>query len=196
MTRTQTKYFYTLDDEREIELPFDPGTDDIEESHHNGKIILSCLVHDEDASDPIAKYDEGEFYQFDHRQMHDADCPDPEDFKDIILENKGRVFYIEAYQEGYGISHKALIKNAGDIEDADGYYITPAGVTWPEKYARGVVEEYSNWCKGEVYGVCLWYYDEASLEELERQECWSYIGAEYASETLADQLKSAMEIND
>lgn len=65
-------------------------------------------------------------------------------------------------------------------------------------YAEGVLEEYSKWCSGEVYGCVVHTYDLKSGDDDEPQwiqgevdigeECWGFIGEEYAVEALASEF--------
>lgn len=65
-------------------------------------------------------------------------------------------------------------------------------------YADGVLEEYSQWCSGEVYGCVVHTYDLKSEDDGEPQwvkgavdigdECWGFIGEEYAVEALANEF--------
>ena len=191
--RKETKYYHELEDGREVELPFDIEGADIEEVQTPDKITLGCIVRDLGPGDPLEEFDEGTLVQFDRRRIHDGERPDVEDFQDIIRENKGRVFYVGNMRNGYSISHRAAIKNSEDIEDADGYYIAPEDVK-PGKqalrYADGAMEQYSAWCAGDVWGVCVWEYDKVTLELRERDECWRYYGSDYAEQELEGMLKT------
>lgn len=187
--RKETKYYHELEDGREVELPFDTEHADITEVQKGDKIVLGCIVRDLDPDDPLEEFDEGELVQFDLDYKHYGPRPDVEDFESIIRENKGRVFFVSTMRGGYAISHLALIKNASDIEDADGYYIAPQDVKSGRqalRYADGALEQYTAWCEGDAWGVCVWTYDAQTLELEDRDECWGYYGADYAeSEMLA-----------
>lgn len=186
-----TKYFYELGDGRRLELPFDPESDEVTLIQHNDEILLGCLVRDDDSPDPLVDYDEFAFVQFESEYIHCRPRPEPEDFKETIRENKGRVFYVESAGDGYEISHEALLKNAGDIDIATGYLIVPADVTSPAKYAQGVMAEYSSWCEGDVWGVCVWHYDAETLDLRDRDECWGCYGSEYAEQVLKERIGNA-----
>jgi len=184
-----TKYFYKLKDGREVELPFKPGAEELTEVHNPGDVLLGGIVHDDSPSDPLEDSDEGTFVQFNPRYVHSERRPDPDGFKETIRANRRRVFYVREVGNGYGISHQAFIKNANDIEEAHGYYIAPEGVTWPRKYAAGAMEEYSAWCTGDVWGVCIWYYDAETLALTDRDECWGFYGLNWAETELKERLK-------
>lgn len=189
--RKETKYYHELEDGREVELPFDIEGADIEEVQTADKILLGCIVRDLDPGDPLQEFDEGTLVQFNRSYKHNGPRPDVEDFQDIIRENKGRVFYVGNMRNGYSVGQLATIKNSEDIEDAAGYYIAPEDLK-PGKqaanYANGAMEQYTAWCEGDVWGVCVWEYDKATLALLERDECWGYYGSDYAEQELKSRL--------
>lgn len=189
--RKETRYYHELEDGREVELPFDIENADVIEVHKDGKIILGCLVRDDSPGDPFEEFDEGEFWQFNRSYKHDTHRPDPEDFKDVIRTNRRWVFYVHARQDGYFVGDRALIKNAEEIEDADGYYIVPGDVPASRRasYAKGAIEQYSAWAEGDVWGICIWTYEDKTLHLLDRDEVWGYYGADSAQEELDAQLK-------
>jgi hypothetical protein len=180
----KTKYFYTVEDGREVELPFNPENE-IQEVHKEGKILLGVLARDEFAGDPFEEFDEGILCRFQNTPR-----PNPENFKEVIRDNRGRVFYVYSRSDGYFCGSQALIKNADEIENADGYYIVPEDVPARSRasYAKGMIEQYSAWCTGDVWGVCVWTYDETTLELEDRDECWGYYSYEYAENTLKEAL--------
>jgi len=191
--RKETRYFHELKDGREVEIPFDVEGADITEVQTEGKILLGCIVRDLDPCDPLEEFDDGTLVQFDQHSKHYGMLPELGDFKDIIRENKGRVFYVDGMRDGYNIGQRATIKNSEDIEDAAGYYIAPKDLK-PGKqaasYAKGAMEQYTAWCEGDVWGVCVWEYDKATLELGERYECWRYYRTKYAEQELKDKLET------
>jgi len=191
--RKETRYYHELEDGREVELPFDIEGADITEVQTAGKIILGCIVRDLDPGDPLEEFDEGTLVQFDRHLKHAGMLPELGDFKDLIMENKGRVFYVGNMRNGYSVGRLATIKNSEDIEDAAGYYIAPEDLK-PGKqaanYANGVMEQYTAWCEGDVWGVCVWEYDKVTLELGERDECWGYYGSDYAEQELKSRLEA------
>lgn len=50
------------------------------------------------------------------------------------------------------------------------------------KYAEGIIEEYINWCNGEVYGCVVYTFTKGDGEWVQESEdaCWGFIGSEYA----------------
>lgn len=192
--RKETRYYHELEDGLEVELPFDIEGADITEVQTADKIVLGCIVRDDSPGDPLEEFDEGTLVQFDRRRIHDGERPNIETFQSIIRENKGRVFYVDNMRDGYAVGQRATIKNSEDIEDAAGYYIAPADLN-PGKqaanYAKGAMEQYTAWCDGDVWGICVWEYDKATLELGYRDECWGYYGSEHAEQELKSSLKTA-----
>lgn len=58
-----------------------------------------------------------------------------------------------------------------------------------EQDTNSILNEYSMWCNGEVYGVINRVVDIATQEDLIDETCWGFIGYEYASQELAVQFK-------
>lgn len=95
------------------------------------------------------------------------------------------------------------------LDNCYGYYIVPEDAADPAEYAASMFRVYSAWANGEVYGVIVWQFtrepasygldgqpdsDEFTDWELDawtgddpRNECWGYIGSEYAKQQLADE---------
>ena len=59
-----------------------------------------------------------------------------------------------------------------------------------EQYCKSVLEEYSAWVNGEVYGVVVYVIDRQTGERIEAEddECWGYLGGDYAEKTLEDTI--------
>ena len=57
-------------------------------------------------------------------------------------------------------------------------------------YARGVIQSYSEWRNGEVYGVVVYVIDrETGLRiEVHNHEVWGHIGNTYAEQTLESEI--------
>lgn len=55
--------------------------------------------------------------------------------------------------------------------------------------ARGVCETYTSWCNGDCYGVVV-VTCEADGSMIDSDECWGYIGHEYAEQTLKEQMEA------
>ena len=197
--KSYTKDYYE-DGDNCFPIPFTVDEDSILLHIKGDRAIIACLDHDEYPGDPLEEFDEGEFYQFNNDYVHYQPRPDVEDFKRIVRENPGRVVLIYANSYGgYFADGKALdvhhTKSDAilEIEDADGYYIAHKDVPKPARYAKGIMETYSAWAEGDVWGVCVWLYNrvdgEWELDEEGRDECWGFYGRKYAEEELEGQFK-------
>jgi hypothetical protein len=200
--KSRTNHTAEIDgQEFEIPFPFEEGSEQV--IIDGDKARLGVLVHDEDPSDPLVEFDEGELMQFDRRLIRYKERPDLEDFKRVVRANPGRVVLLYGRQdESFFADDKALTVadtkgpncGASDIENADGYYIAPEDVMDAAQYAKGIIAEYSAWCTGDVWGVCVWSYtfdgEAWTLGEDGRDnECWGYYGYDYALETLKEEMK-------
>ena len=90
------------------------------------------------------------------------------------------------------------------LDKMDGYYIVPKDALDPLEYAEGSIKTYSQWCNGEVYGVCVWSYvrdfaeydlhgqgipgEYTDWEEVNRDECWGFYGYDHAEKELQEQF--------
>ena len=160
--------------------------------------MLGVLVWDEDASDPMEASVEGLLYQFNRNLIYDCDRPDLGEFKRLIRENPGRIVPVDVYCDGIYKAERGVLDVADTkgedclagriLEEMGGYYIPPDDVTDPLSYAKGFLETYSDWCKNEVYGVCVWEYrkdgTEWTLTDGEHED-WGYYGREAAEAELA-----------
>ena len=64
------------------------------------------------------------------------------------------------------------------------------------EYCKGVLEEYNDWRNGNVYGVVCYVIDRSNGRVIkdEEDECWGYLGSQYAEEELdALVLSKALE---
>jgi len=217
-THTLEYYERAHDQEHAFPLPFDPEGDPehVYIAENGLKAVLAFLVTDSDSNDPFDG-DEGDFYQFDQSYIHDTSRPEIDEFKRIIRQHPGRVFTHDGTRDNHGPGTTACHITAGPfavkdtkgenspaeqaLDRAQGYYIVPEDVTDPLEYAKGALKTYSQWCNGEVYGVCIWTYERASIDdewsEPEREECWGYYGYDgYTREELDSQMIYAVTKGD
>lgn len=66
------------------------------------------------------------------------------------------------------------------------------------KYANAVLEEYSQLCNGDVWGIVVATMEEAGgiYTVQKSDECWGFIGYDYAKEELKDQFDYAVNHHD
>jgi hypothetical protein len=189
----------------ELEVPLEFDEDSVMIEKVGNKVIMGCLVRDEYPGDPLEEFDEGKLVVFDNSVVHSAARPEVGDFKRIIRDNPGRVFFVHSrHNDGYFVAGPGLTVadtkgegcRAEEIEDVDGYYIVPEDATDFEKYAKGVMETYTSWCVGDVWGIAIWQWDADTLEfdeDSRESECWGFYGYEYAVEELKLNFKSEVD---
>lgn len=157
-------------------------------------IVVSCLKHDEAPMDYFENDDgAGEFFQF--RSV------DSRDDKVSELKKDKKLFYlVDKYEHGivhFSISgtqsypdqrwdvaqgcaifvpcdyiqqeYKKLAKKTNK-EEAKLHFVADS---------NSVLDNYSDWCNGEVYGYSVTVFNTKG-EELENDECWGFIGYQYA----------------
>jgi hypothetical protein len=183
-----------------IPFEFDEGSEILRISDDGQTARLGVLCRDDFPSDPLEEFDEGEFYQFNRRNIHDCERPELDDFKRLIRANPGRVMPVDSTVDRYRVAGPALTVSdtKGDpckaesvLDEMDGYYIPPADVADPAEYAKGVLEEYSAWCQGDVYGVCIWeYVRQGDAWELTDRdyEVWGFYGWDFAKQSLNEEM--------
>lgn len=83
--------------------------------------------------------------------------------------------------------HKAAFEFAHTLGEGD--------IAWQARcYAKGIVEEYAEWCSGNVYGCIVETFenvgteDEPEWEQAEEEACWGFIGSEHAEQALIDEF--------
>jgi len=196
--KSYTCTYYEDGDGNSFPIPFKPDEDSILLHIRGDKAVIGCLARDEYPDDPLDMFAEGEFYQFNSYYVHYQPRPDVEDFKRTVRANPGRVVlvYVRGGYQDYSADDKAFdvhhtkLDAILEIEDADGYCIVPNDFTNPVEYAKGLMEEYSAWINGDVWGICAWLYSkhggEWELDEDLRDECWGL----YSREDAADELES------
>lgn len=60
------------------------------------------------------------------------------------------------------------------------------------EHAAQALVSYNAWLSGDCWGVVCYTVDVKSLEVLDEDECWGYVGREWAEEALRDAVKSAL----
>lgn len=224
--KKHTTYTWESPDGEILPIPFEfsqDGSELFRMSDDGLSCILGVLDQDQDPEDPFDG-DEGEFYQFNRHYYHCTAHPDIEDWKRIVRANPGRVFTHDGTGDCHGPGTTycrvdSIVmprdcrgdKRTGEnsraeelLDEAGGYYIVPEDATDPRSYADSALETYSQWCNGDVYGVCIWSYTRdfaeydldgngvpgefTDWEEPEREECWGFFGYDYAEKELQEQF--------
>jgi len=224
--KRHTSYTWESLDGETFHIPFEfsqDGSELFKMSDDGLSAVLGVLDYDESPEDPFDG-DEGEFFQFDNRCIHYTPRPDIEDWKRLIRANSGRIVTHSGTGDNHGpgttrcypksVLTKEMCrgdKRTGEnslaeqlLDNCYGYYIVPEDVENVLDYADSALETYSQWCNGDVYGICIWSYTRdfaeydvdgngvpgefTDWEEPEREECWGFFGYDYAEKELQEQF--------
>lgn len=205
--RTETTY-YIEHEGQEFETQFKPI--DYSESWKitvaGNRALVSYLSQDDDANGwYFDENDQGRFISFDPRCM--GERLGKEEARELMAEHAGRAFVIHKYEHGLCCYYRPGSKvEAGipdkrwDVSHGAALFIVPDDVPEPEKYCDSVMEEFTNWCNGEIYGICHATYNKCSKDgeewewvEDQTDECWGYIGSEYADKELDEQHQGRLK---
>jgi hypothetical protein len=112
-----------------------------------------------------------------------------------------RAHWVERYEHGlvrYALSHESSqVDRQWDV--ASGVAVLVLDADWVDdpdrrtEIARSLLDTYTSWCNGDVWGVCHFVIDPDTGETVEDDACWGYIGDEYALEELNSGHKNYME---
>ena len=181
----------------ETAFPPDPHEDlFIRDEEGTDNKIVSWLTHDPDGHDyfewDTLDTDPKEWVNGvlrDFRNGHDGGGQERRDaFMEEAIEAVGadRVFIVEVYSHGLeSFSRVAAAKfypdRQWDVCPAC-VLVVPPDVTDPAKWADGVLEQYTSWVNGDVWGVTFMTVapDGTVLDD---DSIWGFIGRKYAEET-------------
>lgn len=159
----------------------------------DGKVLVSYLAQDEVGWD--YDWQEGvEWIAFDNG--HDRDEWREKNEETYWAENPGRVFWVERYEHGlvrYALmGESSQVDRQWDVAPGVAVIVIPEDFTPPyEDVARGILEEYTSWCNGDIYGVVhVWLNANATVLDDEIEHCWGLIGRDYAEQTLDSEHRS------
>lgn len=104
--------------------------------------------------------------------------------EDAIATRKGQAFFFEKYEHGqvrYALrGESSQVDRQWDVTPVAGWLKVPADFTPPyEDVARNILQEYTDWCNGNVYGIVhAWYRAEGDdwVQDGNEEACWGYIG--------------------
>lgn len=187
--KTRTTYFIQHE-EQEFETSFQPVDGSEKVTIKGDKAVVSYLSQDEAYGWYFDENDQGRFINFDPRCMGERLSED--EIKEIIKENKGRVFTINKYEHGLcryyrdgdAQTSSRIPDQQWDVSHGCALYVAPDDCPDPAKYCDSVMEEFTNWCNGEIYGICHDVYrkigDAWKKQDEDCDACWGFIGCEYA----------------
>lgn len=187
----RTSYFIAQD-KQEFEVPFEPVEDTEKVTITGDKARVSFLSQDEANGWYFDEDDSGRYINFDPRCR--GERMDPEQVKELIKANPGRAFRINKYQHSgcvyyrQGSSVEASIPDKRwDVSSGVALFIVPDDAPDPKKYCDAVMKEFTDWCNGEIYGICRVNYikvDDTWKQVGDDEACWGYIGREYVEQEL------------
>lgn len=189
----------SLQEEFEVDSGFDLDYRDaaynsLEVIRTEEKIIVGLLQYDQDAQDYFEN-DEGagNLIQFRNWQERDSEVAK-------LSKNKKLFYLVDKFEHGnvsYSISGTTK-PDQWDTSQGCAVFI-PCDYIQQEfrkmkrkdgegaafehfiKDSNNVLSNYSDWCNGEVYGYSILTFDKKG-NELDCDECWGFIGADYANE--------------
>ena len=203
--RTSTTY-YIEHEGQEFETQFHPVEDSWQVTIKGDHALVSYLSSDDATGWYFDENDSGRFINRDPRCMGERLGDD--ELKELMEANPGRAFVIHKYEHGMCRYYRAgdeataatIPDKQWDVSHAAAVFIVPEDAPDPEKYCDSVMEEFSNWCNGEIYGICHATYNKVSKDgeewewvEGETDECWGFIGSEYAEKELAEQHEEKLK---
>ena len=111
---------------------------------------------------------------------------DPESWAEG-LKGTHDIFPVGVYDHSliqYSLSGESIYSNDQfDYASVGGFIAIPKDFTNTKDAARGILEEYTNWCNGYVYGVIVMERND-DCDWLEVDSCFGYIGMEYTQTIL------------
>lgn len=96
------------------------------------------------------------------------------------------------YTDQYGVEYRGLLCKVGTLGDCIAYADANYPTTFEDrrrclvKYAEPVLQEYADWCDGNIFGCVVETFElgEEEATRVSEDSCWGYIGRDYALETL------------
>jgi hypothetical protein len=210
-TRTRTSY-YIVHEDHEIEVQHQPldGTEKVTiiGEGPGAQAVVSYLADDSDGTGGwyFDENEQGEFINFDPRCRDGKHKRSEEEIKELVEKSEGRVFRINKYEhglvryyrEGDAKTSAGVPDQQWDVSHGCALYIAPEDCPDPAKYCDSVMEEFTDWCNGNIYGVCHEFFlkvvqpdgedfEWVENEEQEAEACWGFIGQDNATQVLNEE---------
>lgn len=188
-TVTTTRNILTDDEGREYDLTYTPlNSDDLFIEKVEDQIAVGYLVVDEypGITDYFSDYENGEFHEFRSR----------DEMEKIIEElevEKKNYFLVDKYEHGlvhYSVANTSNYPDRRWDVSCCAIFVVPEDVSKERAvdYANAVLQEYTDWCNGQVFGVCLDIFNKTG-NKVDDNACWGYIGYDHALESLKEEIK-------
>jgi len=151
---------------------------------HTPKNITVGLYHDE-CPDCPTEFSDWKLVSFNQRHNSFGEIEDLEELKKRIKE--GTAFSLSYFEHG-----QCSWSLSGEGSNCPWDSVSYAGVLYwegegkpEEEWARGFLEEYTNWCNGNVYGYTI---EDEDGEEVD--SCWGFYDAEYMFAEIGHNIRS------
>jgi hypothetical protein len=143
------------------------------------------------------EFDSGTFYNIGDRGTKKYTPLGKEEIEEIFEQNPGRAFWISKYEHGlvryFRTSNSSLLipDRQWDCGEGVAIFVVPEDATDPVKYCDSVMQEFSDWANGHIYGVCTAEYvlRDGEWEETSADECWGFIGGDHAEQSLKEEME-------
>lgn len=187
---TVTSHYLTDDEGREFELEHEPCEwIDPNIREEGGDILITYAVHDHYAytDNPLDEDRGATFQEFTTQWDRDA-------YAEEQLDQGRHVYLVDHYE--HSMSRYTVIGKFRGNEGHRGidYWDSrPSGIlsldnewTNPDEIAPGLMEEYTSWVNGDVYGIVTERFTLAGdeWEQAEEDSVWGFIGTDYAQQVV------------
>jgi hypothetical protein len=193
-----TRHTHSVEiDGQELDLTHLPEPDSIEVKRVNGKTIVGYLVRDEDCENPLTSQDGiGSIRPLGRKHSNFID----RDEALAILESDKDAVALSYFEHGLcRWDVQGSMRGMPDFNwDGVGFagvwipdscvresYTGQDGQTreqWMLEQAASACEQYTAWCNGECYGVCVDTFDKDG-ERINEDACWGCVGYEWAKQS-------------
>jgi hypothetical protein len=216
--RKVVRSYSAEEDGNQFPLALPPVDDTVEIRVVGDKAYAAYLVEDEVMEDWFFdERDEGDYYGYD-RRAKGFNPLDSEGIQALIESNRGRVFWINKYEHSLvkyyrasdaltledfteypdtapRVSRMIIPDQQWDVSPGAALYVAPSDCPDPAKYCDSVMEEFTNWCNGWIYGVCVETFERSGDEwvQVDEDSCYGYLGYDYAISVRDEELAGAMK---
>lgn len=153
----------------------------------DGSHLVTWLILDGDRSDDSPMDYEGVTWDSFRRGDPDRFDGDFEAVQAYLRENEGRAFLVECYQHG-NVAYALRDSDEANRFPDRMWDVGMAGIitmdgdwTNPREAAAGIMESYTDWCNGDIYGIATRSVAaDGTVTEVDLGECWGFLGFDYA----------------
>lgn len=206
--KTRTSHSIEVDGvEYTVRLAPDRYTDIETRKLADGRMVLGYLIRDDTCDNPLETRDGiGAIYSLSHRHNNHKSADEVQS----ILENDPDAVPLSYFEHGQCLWDVAGGARIGSCPDMQWDGVAFAGVwvpddcvresytgqdgktrrEWMIKQAESACREYTAWCNGDCWGIVVVTCNpDGSM--VDSDECWGYVGSEYAQEALKVAMDAA-----